>query len=227
LDPCDLNEGGDGGRGGRGGFGGGGNAGPIVAPGTYDVALVVDGDVVDTRPLVIVMDPAVELAGAERIAYDNITIDLHELQRRGTEIAGALNTLHGQVTAASGELDGKDDASESVKAVFEAFEEAWDELRVQFGVPMAAGGGGRGGFGRGRGGGGNPANVLARAGALKGTILSFWEAPSAALIGQYYDVKPALEGAIADAEAMLLRAEALSEMLDGEGITMEVPALGN
>ena len=107
------------------------------------------------------------------------------------------------------------------------FEEAWDELRVQFGVPMAAGGGGRGGFGRGRGGGGNPANVLARAGALKGTILSFWEAPSAALIGQYYDVKPALEGAIADAEAMLLRAEALSEMLDGEGITMEVPALGN
>jgi hypothetical protein len=26
---------------------------------------------------------------------------------------------------------------------------------------------------------------------------------------------------------MLLRAEALSEMLDGEGITMEVPALGN
>jgi hypothetical protein len=226
LDPCDLNEDGDGG-GGRGGFGGGGNAAPIIAPGTYDVALVADGDVVDSKPLTIVMDPAVQLAGAERIAYDNITIDLHELQRRGTAIAGALNTLHAQVTAASDSLNGQNDASETVKAVFEAFEEAWDELRVKFGVPMAAGGGGRGGFGRGRGGGGNPANVLARTGALKSTILSFWEAPSAALIGQYYDVKPALEGAIADAEAMLLRAEALSEMLDGEGITMEVPALGN
>ena len=171
------------------------------------------------------MDPAVELGGAERIAYDNITIDLHELQRRGTAIAGTLNKLHPQVTAASEELEGQGEASESVKAVFEAFEEAWDELRVKFGVPIPVGGRGRGGFGRGRGAGSNPANVLARAGALKGSILSFWEAPSAVLVGQYYEVKPALEGAIAEAEAILLRARALSETLDREGITMEVPPL--
>ena len=121
LDPCDLSEGDDGGGGGRGGFGGGGSAGPMVAPGTYQVALVVDGDVVDSKPLTLVMDPAVELVGAERLAYDNITVDLHELQRRGTAMAGALNKLHGQVTAAAEELEGQDEAPASVKAEFEDF----------------------------------------------------------------------------------------------------------
>ena len=187
------------------------------------VALVVDGEVVDSKPLTIVMDPAVELGGAERIAYDNITIDLHELQRRGTTIAGTLNTLHEQVTAAAEELEGQNETPANVKADFDAFKEAWDELRAKFGVPTGGGGGGRGGFGRGRGGGGNRGNVLARVGALKGSILSFWEAPSAALVGQYYEVKPALEAAIAEAEAMLERARVLAETLDDEGITMVVP----
>ena len=44
-------------------------------------------------------------------------------------------------------------------------------------------------------------------------------------MGQYYEVKPALEAAIAEAEAILLRATVLSETLGGEGITMEVPPL--
>ena len=95
---------------------------------------------------------------------------------------------------------------------------------MKFGVPIAAGGGGRG-RGRGRGGAPNRADVLARAGTLKGSILSFWEAPSAALVSQYYEVKPALEAAIAEAEQMLQRARMLSETLDEEGITMEVPSL--
>ena len=42
-------------------------------------------------------------------------------------------------------------------------------------------------------------------------------------MGQYYEVKPALEAAIAEAEAMLERARDVSEMLDDEGIEMEVP----
>jgi hypothetical protein len=222
MDPCDMSEGDDedgggGGRGGRGG--GGGNAGPTVAPGIYQVALVVDGDVVDSKSLTIVMDPEVALGSTERIAYNNITNDLHELQRRGTAMASRLNDLHEQVTGASEQIEGSDDVDATVKSDFEVFEEAWDELRAKFGVPRAAGGGGRG---RG-GGGGNSANVLARAGALKGSILAFWEAPSEALVGQYYEVKPALEAAIAEAEAMLERARDVSEMLDDEGIEMEVP----
>ena len=42
-------------------------------------------------------------------------------------------------------------------------------------------------------------------------------------MGRYYEANPALEAAIAEAEAILQRARALSEMLDDEGITMEVP----
>jgi hypothetical protein len=43
-----------------GGGGGGGSAGPHVMPGTYSVALLVDGRVVDTKPMTIVMDPQVQ-----------------------------------------------------------------------------------------------------------------------------------------------------------------------
>jgi len=185
-----------------------------VAPGTYDVALVVDGKVVDSKPLTIVMDPVVELDGAERVAYDNITTDLHEVQRRGTAMARTLTTLHEQVTAAAEEIEAQNGLPAGVSAQFAAFEDAWDELRVKFGV--SAGGGGRGG-------GGNRANVLARVGQVKGSILAFWEAPSEALVGQYYEVKPALEAAISEAEGMLAWARTLSETLDEAGITMEVP----
>ena len=225
VDPCDLGDDGDGGGGGGGGGrgGAGGTDGPAVVPGIYRVALVVDGDLVDSKPLEIVMDPAVALAGAERIAYNRLTTDLHELQRGGTAMAATLNALHIGLTAAAEELSGRDDAPAGVKAELDAYMEAWDEVRTKFGVPVAAGGGGRGGGG---GGGGSPSNVLARAGALKGNILSFWEPPSAALVGQYYEVKPALEAAIAEATEMLERARVLSAILDDEGISLEVPRAG-
>jgi len=210
MNPCDLGDDAP-----------GGNDGPMVAPGTYQVALVVDGDVVDTKPLTIVMDPAVALGGAERVAYDNLTTDLHELQRRGSAMAATLNTLHESITAAAEQIEGED-VSQGLKTAFDDFQEAWDELRVKFGVPIAAGGGrGRGGFG-GRGGG-NPADVLGRVDQLKGEILSFWEAPSDALVERYYRVRPELEAALVDAGGMLERARAMSERLDDEGITMEVP----
>jgi photosystem II stability/assembly factor-like uncharacterized protein len=208
VDPCDLgDEDAD------------GEDGPMVAPGTYEVALVVEGEEVDSKPLTIVMDPEVGLGGAERVAYDNLTTDLHELQRRGTAMAATLNTLHEAVTAAGDQIE-EEDVTGALRSEFEAFHEAWDVLRVKFGVPIAAGGG----RGRGRGrGGGNPANVLGRVDQLRGEILSFWEAPSEALVDRYYRVRPELEAAIEEAREMLARARALSERLDDEGIAMEVP----
>ena len=132
-----------------------------------------------------------------------------------------LNRLHDALSAVAEQVE-ETGVPDGLQRDFEAFQEAWEELRVKFGVPIAAGGGrGRGGFG-GRGGG-SPANVLARVGQLKGEILSFWEPPSDALMGRYYRVRPELEGALVEAEGFLVRAQALADRLDDEGISLTVP----
>jgi hypothetical protein len=206
-----------------GGQGGGGDAGPHVTPGTYQVSLVVDGSVVDAKPMNIVMDPAVDLAGVERRAYDEMLLSLHELQRRGTETAGHLDALYAQVQELSDTTGAMEDAPDDVKTDFAAFQEDFDELRVKFGVPLTRGGGGRG---FGRRGGGDPANVLGRISTLKRNIMSFWEVPSDALVNQFYEVTPLLETAIGEAEGFLERARTLAETLEDHDITLTVPASG-
>src|SRR5688572_17004590 len=97
ANPCAAGDagggGGGGGGGGRGGGGGGGGAGPHVLPGSYNVALVVDGRPVETRPMRVIMDPAVPLTVAQRTRYNDIVTDLHAMQRTGTPVAGALGTI--------------------------------------------------------------------------------------------------------------------------------------
>ena len=202
------------------GQGGGGDAGPFVTPGTYQVSLVVNGSTVDTKPMQIVKDPGVDFSGVERVAYDETLLTLHELQRRGTEVAGHLDEVYAQVVEidTSGAIE---DVPGDVRAEFTAFQEAFDELRVKFGVPMSGGGGGRN-FGRG----GDPANLLARTSTLKRNISSFWEVPSDALVNQFYEVTPLLEMAIGEAQETLERARALARMLEDHEITLTVPPSG-
>jgi hypothetical protein len=223
ADPCDLS-GGQGGGGGFGGFGGGANAGPYVTPGAYNVDLMVNGTPVETKPINIIMDPAVDLTGVERVEYDEILISLHELQGRGTAMAGALDGVYSQVVDISGDIDDMENVPAEVKEEFTAFHEAFDEIRVKFGVPLPAAGSGRGGF-RGRRGA-DPANVLARISTLKSSISSFWEAPSSALMGQSDEAGPLLETAMGEAEELLNRARGLAATLGEYDITLTVPPSG-
>ena len=213
MDPCDLGDDDP-----------GGEDGPMVLPGTYQVALVLDGNVVDSRPLTVLPDPDVEMAGAELVAYDRLSTDLHELQRRGTAMAGRLHSLHGAITSAAEEM-AEEDVAADLRRDFDAFQEAWESLRVKFGVPIAQGGGrgGRGGGGGGRGGGAAAASVLASVAQLKGEILSFSEPPSEALVARYWRVRPEMESALSEATAMLERARALSQRLSSAGVSMQVP----
>ncbi|HSA57596.1 MAG TPA: hypothetical protein VLE53_17920 [Gemmatimonadaceae bacterium] len=223
-DPCEDGPAGGGGRGGGFGGGGGANAGPHVIPGTYTVSLVVGGTVVDSKPLRIIMDPAVQLADAQRRRYNEIAMDLHEMQRRGTEVAAALNALHPQMTDVAGKIAASS-APADVKSQFESLNREYEAVRVKFGVPMGGGAaGGRGGGGGGRGGGGgDPANVLGRAGAVKASILSFWEPPSEALVRQYNEVKAALPRAITEANAVLTRAASVGQALQRHNLSLTVP----
>jgi hypothetical protein len=197
-----------------------------VVPGTYTIALLVDGKSVDSKPMRIVMDPAVQMADVQRRRYNEILTDLHDLQRRGMETATKLNALHPQMVDAVAKVSGSS-ASAAAKTQFEALNKDYEALRVKFGVPTpapGAGGFGGGGGGGGRGGGaGDQQNLVARVGAIKNQIMGIWEMPSDALLKQYADIKVALPKAITDANALLARARTVSSALGNSGDTLTVP----
>ncbi len=209
--------------GGGGGFGGGGGAqGPWVLPGNYNVSLLVDGQSVGTKPVSLMLDPANPLTDAQRRRYYDIAMDLHRLQGRGVAVVNALNPLFPQMTDLAEKLPGMANVPDSVKTQFAAVQKEFDTVREKFGVPVAAGGGG-GGRGGGRGGGGGAGeNVLARAGTVKGRIMSFYDMPSDAMMAQYADVRVALPRAVTEANTFLGRAQALSQALAKHGVTLTV-----
>lgn len=218
--PPDTTAAGGGGGGGGGGFGGGAQyQGPLAVPGTYTVALVADGRVLDSKPLRLTMDPAVQLTGGDRVRYNGIVADLHEFHRRGVDAARPLNTLYDEVLRVAPRVDSST-ASAAVKAEWAAFRTQFDSARVRFGVPAAAGGG----FGGGAAAqAAAAANVLGRVGQLKGQLQGTWELPSAALMRQVSAARGELSTAMSQARAVLERARAVARSLAGAGVTMNVP----
>jgi hypothetical protein len=222
--PCGGGGGGFGGGGGRGG--GGGPQGPQVVPGTYNVALVVDGKTVETKPLTIVMDPQVQLTAAQRMAWNKSAMELHAAQQAGTDVAAKLTTLLGEVRKAKAKLDSMPDASADVKAQFTAFQTEFDAMRVKLGVGVPAFGGG---FGGGGGGGGGAAaanavpNALALVGAAKGNMLGEWAVPGEGQTRQATSAIQSLSAAIAEAQGILAKARTVATALQGAGVTMLVP----
>jgi photosystem II stability/assembly factor-like uncharacterized protein len=228
--PCVANDSantGRGGGGGGGGFGGGaalGGPGPYVLPGTYTVSLMSGGRPIDSKPLRIAFDPDVQFAAGEHEKYNAIVMDLHSMQRRGVTIATALNTLYPQMTDVAKKLSDSSGVPAKTKAQFDSLNKDFESLRKRFGVPIPVpAAGGRGGGG-GRGGPPpDPENVLARTVTLKNQLVSVWETPSAAMVGQYTEAKADLPKAVADANAWLGRAATVSQALKKYDITLTVP----
>jgi len=220
---------------GRGG--GGAGAGPQVVPGTYSVALVAGGKTLETKSIKIVMDPAVTMTDANRQRWNAILMDLHDLQRRGTQTETQLAAVYPEISAAASKVKAASDIPAGVKSQFDALQKDFDAVRVKFGVGPSLdttaasaggrggrGGGGRGGAGRGGAGGGNEgANVLNRVATLKTTIGGIWELPSEALTRRYTEAKAALPAAIAEANAVLAKASAMAPTLKKYGIDVNVP----
>lgn len=199
-------------------------------PGTYSVSLMVDGKSVDTRPMRVVSDPAVQMTDLQRRRYFDTVMELHDLQRRGTEVAVGLNSIHEQMGDLSSKLQGASNVPDTVKGQFATFQKEFDSVRTKFGVPFAqdpGGFGGRGGGGRGGGfgggGGGNPSDALGRAANVKSQILTFHDLPSDSLLRQYNEVRAELPKVIAEGNATLTRAAALSSALAKYNVTLKVP----
>ena len=99
VSPFGAGCGGGGGGFGGGGFGGGGggNPGPYVLPGVYNVSLVVDGKSIETRPLRVMADPEVSLTEVERKRMYDMAMEMHDLQRRVSDVNSAFTAVNRQI----------------------------------------------------------------------------------------------------------------------------------
>jgi photosystem II stability/assembly factor-like uncharacterized protein len=212
-----------GGGGGFGGFGGGGGGtpGPFVLPGAYTVSLVVDGKVVDTKPLRVAVDPEVSLTEVERKRMFDMAMELHELQRRVGDINTMIAALNRQMPDVSKTIAGRADLPPDVKTSFEAVDNELIELTAKFAPPA----GGRG-FGGGGGGGGRGAvadNPVSRLAQAKNGLMGAMPA-TAQTTEAYKRSKTDVPKAIEEAQGFLSRAQALSGMLAQHNITLTVTA---
>jgi photosystem II stability/assembly factor-like uncharacterized protein len=212
---------GGGGGGGRGGFGGGANPGPFVLAGIYQVSLVVDGKTLDTKPLRVLSDPEVVLTEAERKRLFDMAMEMHELQRRATEVASGVGSLNTRLPELAKEAGTKADLPADVKSSIETLQKEVAALAPRLVVQA---GGGRGAFGGGGGGrgGGTTDNLVARlAQAKTGLMGGMW--PTDATMRAYADSKAQVPKAIAEANSLFARAATLSSTLTRHSLTLTAP----
>jgi photosystem II stability/assembly factor-like uncharacterized protein len=230
-----------GGRGGGGGFGGAGAStpGPFVLAGTYNIALVVDGKIVETKPLRVVGDPDVVLTAVERKKLFDMAMEMHELQRVGTEASFALTPFNARMTEIAKDLASRNDIPADVKAQFDATSKQLTALMPKF----AAGGGGRGGGGgaaaaaapgaagatapAGQPGGGRgappPPSPIARLNQAKtGLMGGMW--PTEQTMKAYADAKTQVPAAIVEANAIFAKAGGLATSLGKYNVKLDVPS---
>jgi len=204
---------------GGGGFGGaaGGVTGPFVLPGTYTVALVIDGKTVDSKPLGVAADPEVALTAVQRQQLYDMAMEMHELQRTGTEVSSALGPLNTRLTELVKEIAGKADVPADVKVSIEALQKAVAAVVPKF----SAAAGGRGGGGGGGAAAAAP-GVVARIGQAKtGLMGGMW--PTAQTLRTYNEVKAEMPKAVAEANAAFAKAAALATSLGTFNLKLAAP----
>jgi photosystem II stability/assembly factor-like uncharacterized protein len=208
--------------GGRGGFGvGGGTPGPYVLAGTYTVSLVVDGKTIETKPLKVISDPEVVLTDAERKKLYDMAMEMHELQRRATEIAAGVQSLNARLPELAKEAGTKTDLPADLKSSIETLQKDVAALAPKVVTQGGGRGFGGGGGGGGRGGGATD-NVIARlAQAKNGLMAGLW--PTEATMKAYAESKTDVPKAIAEANSLFARAATLSSVLTKHSLTLTAP----
>jgi hypothetical protein len=209
---------GGGGFGGGGGLGGGVNtAGPFVLPGTYSVALIVDGKTVDTKPVRVLADPDVALSAVERKRMFDMAMELHDLQKRGASAADALRPLAARLPELAKEIGARNDVPADVKAAFDVFHKDVTTFATKLIQPAGAGGIGGGG---GAGAAASP-NVLTRLGQAKNGLMATMPV-TAQIVRGYSDAKIDVPKAVGEAHALFARAATLGSTLAKYNIKLEV-----
>jgi hypothetical protein len=204
------------GGGGFGGFGGGGgaNPGPYVLPGVYNVSIVIDGKVADTRPLRVVGDPEVSLTEAERKRMYDMAMEMHDLQRRVGEVNTALSSVRSQIPAVSKTLEGRSDLPADVKTTVGDLDKELAAMIARLAPPQ----GGRGGGG---GRGNAPDTPISRLNAAKTGLMGGMPATSQTH-DAYKRAKTEVPKTIEEARALLAKVQTVSVALAKHNITLTV-----
>ena len=213
-----------------------------MLPGIYNVSLIVDGKTIETKPLRVTADAEVALSEVERKRMFDMAMEMHDLQRRATEVQTALRPLNTRMAELAKEIAGRDDVPADVKATFEAFNKDLAAFAPKF-APAAFG----------RGGGAGPAaaaapaaapaaaqpgqaaaapappvatptvNLLTRIGQAKSGLMATMPV-NEQTTKAYTEAKAQVPKAIVDANALFARAAALSTALAPYKLTLTAPA---
>jgi uncharacterized membrane protein YgcG len=211
--------GGGGGGGGFGGFGGGaGTPGPMVLGGSYNVALVVDGKSVESKPLRVVGDPEVVLTEAQRKQLFDMAMEMHDLQKRAGEAAAGVASLNRQIAQLTADVSSKTDIPADVKTAFDSLKTDTAALLTR--LPPAAAGGGRGGGGGG-GRGNDPSLTGKIAQAKNGLMGGMW--PTSITMKAVNDAKADAPKTLADANALFAKAASVSTSLAKYNLKLDAP----
>ena len=203
--------------GGGGAFGGGGNPGPYVLPGIYNVGLVVDGKLIENRPLRVMADPEVALTGAERKRMYDMAMEMHEWQRRIGELNSSIAAISRQMPALQKTIESRADLPADLKPAFESVDNALLEMTAKLAPPAA---------GRGAGGGGRGTAAdtpVARLNQAKTGLMGGMPA-TAQTTDAYKRARAEMPQTIDEVQALIDKAQALSATLAKHNITLTVPA---
>jgi hypothetical protein len=161
-------------------------------------------------------DPEVILTSAERKRQYDMAMEMHTLQARVTEASTAQASLTRQLTELATTLGTRNDVPADVKASFDAVKKDVDALTPKLTTPQGRGGGGGGGRG-------NNESLPAKIGQAKNTLMG------GMVVGEqttnaYSDAKAQAPKVIADLNAAIAKASALSTSLGRYNLTLTVPA---
>jgi photosystem II stability/assembly factor-like uncharacterized protein len=190
--------------------------GPLVIGGVYNVSLVVDGKAVDTRPLRVNDDPEVVLTSVERKRMFDMAMEIHTLQPRISEASAAHASLTRQTNDLTTAIGQRSDVPADVKSTLEAFTKELAALAPKLTAPQ----GGRGGGG---GRGGAPESLVAKVGQAKNGLMAGMS-PGDQTVRAYTEVKAQAAKAIADLNAVIAKAGAVSMALAPLNLTLTVPS---
>src|SRR5581483_7817463 len=191
------------------------NVGPFVPGGAYNVALIVDGKTVDTKPLRVTDDPEVVLTSIERRKMFDMAMELHAIQPSLTAAAAAHANLTRQLNELAPTLASRNDVPADVKSSFDALKTELTSMAPKYAVPAGRGGGGGGGRGADN-------SLVVRLNQAKSGLMATMPATEQTTKG-YAEVKTQGPKAVADINAEIAKASALSGALSKYNLTLSVP----
>jgi len=200
-----------GGGGGGGGFGGGGLDGPFVLPGTYQVTLKVDDKESAANSITVQGDPEIQISPEDRKIWFDTAIQLHGLQKTINEAADRLNEVNDRIKAIQQALKDNAGAPAAIKTKVEDFAKKFEPVGRRFGIgaenPFETGN-----FER------LNENLRFRFGGLKGGIMGSTSRPTETQMRQTVEIRPLLEKAVQEANALINALPALLKELADAGI---------